>query len=341
MHIPDGYLSPSTCAVLGVAMTPVWAKAVKIVKNRMKSRYVPLMAIGAAFAFTIMMYNVPVPGGTTAHAVGGALLAVVLGPWAAAICITIALAIQALLFADGGVLAFTANCFNMAFVMPFVAYGAYRLISAGSEPNSPRRWIGAAVGGYLGLCAAALCTAVELGIQPILFHTAGNVPLYCPYPLSVSIPAMLVAHLLVAAPLEAVVTAMVVRYLQSYDVQLLDSDAMAAPSQPAAIGYRRLWWALGGMIVLSPLGLLASGTAWGEWEGEELKKALGFIPAGLERLSGTWTHVLLPDYSLPGVEGFWSSAALYIFSALLGVGIICLFTYLFGRLQAAESKVEG
>ena len=102
MHIPDGYLSPSTCLTLGAAMVPVWAVAAKKVKVRVQSRQVPLMAMGAAFSFVIMMYNIPLPGGTSGHAVGGALLAVVLGPWAACICVSVALVIQALLFGDGG-----------------------------------------------------------------------------------------------------------------------------------------------------------------------------------------------------------------------------------------------
>ncbi|MGC9197088.1 MAG: cobalt transporter CbiM [Syntrophobacteraceae bacterium] len=352
MHIPDGYLSPSTCAAFGVVMLPVWATAAAKVKGRIRSRYVPLMAIGAAFSFTIMLYNVPIPGGTTAHAVGGGLLAVVLGPWAATICITIALAIQALLFGDGGVWTFTANCFNMAFVLPFVAYGLYRMIGAKSALNSARRWMGAAVGGYVGLCAAALCAGVELGLQPVLFHTSGGVPLYCPYPLKVAVPAMLLAHVLVAGPLEAVVTGLVVRYLQSYDLGLLDIGANVNPPtgyrggeetapdfQANATGiYRKLWWALGAMVILSPLGLLANGDAWGEWGAEDLKKLMGFIPSGLKNLAGTWSLAPFRDYSLPGFDSFASSAAVYILCALIGAAIIFFLTYLFGRLQVLEKK---
>ncbi|MDR3569261.1 MAG: cobalt transporter CbiM [Syntrophobacteraceae bacterium] len=340
MHIPDGYLSPSSCAALGAVMIPAWAVAVAKVRDRIKSRYVPLMAIGAAFSFTIMMYNVPIPGGTTAHAVGGGLLAVVLGPFAAMICITIALAIQALLFGDGGVWTFTANCFNMALVLPFVAYGAYRLIGGKSGLDSKRRWVGAAVGGYLGLCVAALCAGVELGLQPVLFHTAGGVPLYCPYSLKVSVPAMLLAHLVVAGPLEAVVTGLVVRYLQAYSTDLMRIGSLGAQSAPlsATLSYRKMWWALGAMVVLSPLGLLAGGTAWGEWQTEELQKLTGFIPAGLKRMAGTWSFAPFRDYTLPGIESFQASAVIYIFCALFGVGIICLFTYFFGRLQLSEKK---
>ena len=68
MHIPDGYLSPSTCAVLGAAMVPVWAVAVRRVKQLARSRSAPLLAVGAAYCFLVMMFNVPIPDGTTAHA---------------------------------------------------------------------------------------------------------------------------------------------------------------------------------------------------------------------------------------------------------------------------------
>jgi len=340
MHIPDGYLSPSTCITMGAAMTPVWAMAVKRVKSTLKSRQVPLMAIGAAFSFTIMMYNVPIPDGTTAHAVGGGLLAVVLGPWAATICITIALAIQALLFGDGGIWSFGANCFNMAFLIPFVAYGVYRIVAGNSEPTATRRWLGAALGSYIGINAAALAAAVELGLQPLLFHTANGTPLYAPYPLQLSVPAMLLAHLTVAGGVEAVVTGMVVKFLQLHNPSLLiaQSASKVSASTPFA-GYRKLWWGLAVLIALSPLGLLAQGTAWGEWGSDEVGKLVGYIPAGLARLSGSWSHAPLPDYALPGPEhGLWASAAVYILCAIIALAIIFLLTNLLGRFQSTETR---
>ncbi len=341
MHIPDGYLSPSTCLTLGAAMVPVWAVAARRVKARVQSRLVPVMAMASAFSFVIMMFNIPLFGGTSAHAVGGGLLAVVLGPWAASICITIALAIQALLFGDGGVWTFGANCFNMAFILPFSAYAAYRLVAGGSGVKSARRWVGAAVGGYVGLNAAALATAVELGLQPLLFHAADGTPLYCPFPLSVSVPAMMLGHLTLAGALEGVVTALVVRYLQATDVGLLALPA-GRPVAPARVGYRRLWWGLGALVVLTPLGLLTQGTAWGEWAADEVKHLVGYVPAGLARLSGTWTRAPLPDYALPsGGGGFWSASVVYVLSAVLGVALIGLLMYLLGRLQAAEQKGRG
>ena len=98
------------------------------------------MAVGAAYSFLVMMFNVPIPDGTSAHAVGAVLIACLLGPWAATISVSVALLIQALFFGDGGVLAFGANAFNLAFVTPFVGYGVYRLLTTSdlAHPRAPR-----------------------------------------------------------------------------------------------------------------------------------------------------------------------------------------------------------
>ncbi len=214
MHIPDGYLSPATCGVFGAVMIPIWATASKAVQKTLSVRQVPYLAIGAAFSFVIMMFNVPIPGGSSGHAVGGVLVAILLGPWAACIAITVALVIQALLFGDGGITAIGANCFNMAFVLPFVGYYVYKLISSGSPSGSSRRVIAAGAGAYFGICAAALCAGIEFGIQPLLYHTANGQALYSPYGLKVAIPAMVAVHLLVFGWVEVIVTALVVKYLQ-------------------------------------------------------------------------------------------------------------------------------
>ena len=166
MHIPDGYLGPGTCGLFYLIMLPIWTAASAIVKRTLNAKQVPLLAIGAAFSFVIMMFNVPIPGGTTGHAVGGVLVAILLGPWAACIALTVALVIQALLFGDGGVTAIGANCFNMAFVLPFAGYYVYKIISYKSTINSKRRVIAAGVAAYLGINIAALCAGIEFGLQP-------------------------------------------------------------------------------------------------------------------------------------------------------------------------------
>ena len=214
MHIPDGYLSPQTCAVMYAVAAPFWYTAGRKLKRTLTSKTVPLLSIFSAFSFVIMMFNVPVPGGTTAHAVGAALMAIILGPWAAVIGISSALFIQALFFGDGGILAFGANTFNMAILFPIVGYRVYRLIARSAPIESSRHWIGAALGGYMGINAAALLAAVEFGVQPLLFHTANGTPLYCPYNLSQAVPAMLFAHLTIAGPIEAIITAGVLVFLK-------------------------------------------------------------------------------------------------------------------------------
>lgn len=221
MHIPDGYLGPATCIAGYAVMVPVWTIASHNVKKTLQAQQVPLLAIGAAFAFVIMMFNVPIPGGTTGHAVGGALVAILLGPWAACIAVTVALVIQALLFGDGGITAIGANCFNMAVILPFVGYAVYKTVSAGSAVTSIRRVIAAGIAGYVGLVAASLCAGIEFGLQPLLHHTAAGQALYCPYGLKIAIPAMVGGHALIFGWVELIVTALVIKFLQVQQPSLL------------------------------------------------------------------------------------------------------------------------
>ncbi len=161
-------------------MVPIWYYAGKKLTAELKSRQVPLLALSAAFSFVIMMFNVPIPGGSTGHAVGGGIIALVIGPWASIIAISVTLVLQAMIFGDGGITAIAANCFNMGVMIPFVAYYAYKLISGNSVITSRMRVIAAAIAGWLSLTMASLCAGFELGIQPILEHTADGVPLYMP-----------------------------------------------------------------------------------------------------------------------------------------------------------------
>ena len=144
---------------------------------------IPLISVFAAFSFVIMMFNLPLPGGTTGHAVGVGIGRIVLGPWASMSAISIALVIQAVFFGDGGITAIGANCFNMAIVGSLVAYGVYRSMLGAAPIDSPRRVAAAAVAGICAINVAALFAAIEFGIQPLLFHDATGAPLYAPYPL--------------------------------------------------------------------------------------------------------------------------------------------------------------
>jgi cobalt/nickel transport system permease protein len=202
-------------------MIPVWLYAGNWLKKNLKERQVPYLALAAAFSFVIMMFNVPIPGGSTGHAVGSALIAIILGPWVAVVTVSVALLIQALLFGDGGITALGANCFNMAFVMPFVAFYVYSVISGKTEITSKRRILAAGVAGYLALTAGSLATGVELGLQPMLEHAADGAPLFMPYGLSVTVPAMLIQSLLFFSFVEAIVTALAFSYIARSDPTII------------------------------------------------------------------------------------------------------------------------
>src|SRR5215472_2324446 len=167
MHIPDGYLSPATCAALYAASTPFWYAAMRRVKKALHTRLIPQLSLFAAFSFVIMMFNLPLPGGTTGHAVGIGLAAVVLGPWAAMLAVSVAIVVQALFFGDGGITAIGANCFNMAIVGALVAFGVYRLIAGRSAASSARRAAAAGIAGYCAVNVSALLAAIEFGSQPL------------------------------------------------------------------------------------------------------------------------------------------------------------------------------
>ena len=221
MHIPDGYLGPTTYGTMYAITMQFWAIAAHKLRKTLKTRQVPYLSLGAAFSFVIMMFNVPIVGGTTGHATGATLIAILLGPWAAMIAVSVALIIQALLFGDGGITALGANCFNMGVIGGLAGYGIYRLIAAGSDIKSARRWIAAAVAAYISLNLSALVTGIEIGIQPLLEKTQAGQPLYSPFPLSVAVPAMVVEHLVVFGFAEALVTALVVKYFQKSDSSML------------------------------------------------------------------------------------------------------------------------
>jgi len=331
MHIPDGYLSPTTSIVMFLMVLPFWMTGVKRLRQKMTAKNVPVVSLLAAFSFVIMMFNVPIPGGTTAHAVGGALAAIIMGPEIATMAVSIALVIQAFFFGDGGILALGANCFNMAVVLPYVSYAVYQGLSKNQAVTSKRRVLGAALGGWTGLTVAAFFAGFEFGIQPLLFHMANGTPLYAPYPLSVSIPAMVLAHALVASVVEGLVTALVVAYLQRANQPALEFTAKAHVPTPSGefSKWRVLWIVLAVMVVLVPLGLLAPGTAWGEWGTQQLtQRGLAFIPQGMAKLSGLWSAPL-PGYNLPAV----GNADLgYVLSALVGAIVIGMVAWLLTML---------
>ena len=316
MHIPDNYLSPQTDAVMAVAMVPVWVHCIKKVRATLDREHMAFLGICAAFSFLLMMFNVPLPGGTTGHAVGGALIALLLGPEAAAIAVSVALALQALLFGDGGVLSFGANCFNMAFVLPFVAAIVFRALNSRLHDKSWGTSVSAIVSGWVGLCLAALCAAIEFGIQPMLFTNASGAPLYCPFPLSVAIPAMLIPHMLVAGVVEGVATAAIYGFIKKTAPSIIVGPE-AVDGQLAAEG---------------------AATAVQEAGDDSLQASVGLdTPTFADALP---TGDYLQAYSEEQGLGFAGQAAMYILSGVIGVAVLTIAFRLIS-LTVKESGAHG
>ena len=213
--------------------------------------------------------------------------------------------------------------------------------------------VAATVAGYVAINVAALATAIEFGVQPMLFHTDAGVPLYAPYPLEIAIPAMMIGHLSVAGIAEALVSGGLLSWLQRAEPELLRATATVPTTQAGAgsaagwITVRKLLVLLSVLMVLAPLGQLASGKAWGEWgvedfsdsqKREEIVAVSGSrelpadTPEGLIQLSSLWNSPI-PDYEIP----FLPSSVGYAFSAMLGGGMTILIWlaagWLLGRLR--------
>ena len=330
MHIPENYLSPGTCAVLTAAMAPVWYMSLQKVKKELPPEKLPLLGVAAAFSFLAMMFNIPLPGGTTGHAVGGTLIALLFGPYAACLSVSVALIVQAVFFGDGGILAIGANCFNMAFLLPFTGYYAFSLLKKCFTTGTMLP-VCAAGAGFLGINAAALAAAIEFGIQPLLFTNELGQALYCPYPLSISIPAMMAGHLTIFGMAEAVFTGAMLAYLTKAAPAFSSSTTRYADKKiGASIA------ALLALIILCPLGLIAEGTAWGEWGAEEMAALtesgvpLGYTPEGM--LDGFSLDVWFPDYAISGMP----DAFAYILSAIIGTALLIIAFKLWSSFAAAK-----
>lgn len=327
MHIPDGYLGPKTCVAFYGVMAPLLFVASKKLERSIDVTELPRLSLAAAFVFVIMMFNFPMPGGSSGHIVGASLVSILFGPWAGLLSMTLALTLQALLFGDGGVLALGANAFNMAFVMSFVSYVIYAYLSSPSGSSTLRDDVAVFLAAYVAVNMAALTTAIQIGMQVVLEHAPDGTPLYAPFPLSVSVPAMIVPHLIFFGPIEGLGTMLIVRYLRSR------KGALSFGKSPALKEVRPFYALLLLLILLTPLGLLAGGTSWGEWGAGELEGVAGFVPEGLARF-GDFFNALMPGYSVS-----WTSSWLgYILSALVGSVIIVALVLLLGRLRKSRQR---
>jgi cobalt/nickel transport system permease protein len=334
LHIPDTVIGPLTYIPLYIIMIFIWAYAGYRLKKTLRSKQVPMLALLAAFAFIIQMFNLPVVVGTSGHATGGAIMGIILGPWAAVIAMTVTLIIQALLFGDGGLTTLGANSFNIAFVIPFSAYIIYRIMGGRSPVTSKRRLVAAIVAGYLSLTLAAALAGFEFGIQPIMYPASLGYT-YIQYPLSYTLPIMVGSHLILFSMIEALATGLIFTYLQVNNPLVLEGKGAGAFKGKTVMGatpkggvltdkaLRNLLIILGILIVLTPIGLYLGGETFGE-----------------DATSTLW-NAPLADYGFPGVSTTIGTALGYIASAAVGVAVSGSVLYLLGLLlsKGEEKKV--
>lgn len=198
MHLPDGFLTPQIwipawLVSLG-GLSYCFRKTALVLKDRM----IPLMGVMSAFIFAAQMINFPVAGGTSGHLLGGVLAAVLLGPYAAAVVISVVLMVQCLIFQDGGLTALGANIFNMSFAGAMGGYAIYAFIRRLIK-DSKRILIATAAASWMSIVLASLFCAVELACSGLL-------------PLKVALTAMVLVHALIGIG-EAVLTCLVVSFV--------------------------------------------------------------------------------------------------------------------------------
>jgi len=221
MHIPDGYLSPQTYIPAYAVAIPMVAYGIKKLKENLNEETYPFIATLTALSFLIMMINVPIPGGTSGHAIGTAVLSILFNPWVAFISESFVLLIQSLIFGDGGITSWSVNSIGMGFIASFSAYYSYKLF------KKINKTFALFISGWISVVLASLFIAFALGIQPIIAHDPTGRPLYFPFGLSITIPALVGAHILYFGAIEGIYTLIVVKFIEkirNYTVRDLNNE---------------------------------------------------------------------------------------------------------------------
>jgi cobalt/nickel transport system permease protein len=306
LHIPDGFLSPLVALFCWIITIIVVAIAIRKTSHALGQKQIPLMGIMAAFIFAAQMINFPVAGGTSGHLLGGALAAIVLGPWPAVLVMTAVVAVQGLLFQDGGLLAMGANILNMGILTAAVGYGLYRLVA---NRGTGHKLGVAGLAAWLSVMAAALATSLELWLS----GTAR---------LDIVIPAMLFVHALIGIG-ETLITVAALAFIIKVRPDLLGSESVS--------GKGGIGWAVVGILIALAV-VVVSPLASSDPDGlERVAEDLGFLKAGQAS-----PFVLIPDYTLPFLRGTPLST---IVAGLIGVVVVLGIVFMLARaLRAPGGK---
>lgn len=309
MHIPDGFLDTKTWLIcLGAAGIGL-AVVIRQANRQVKERVVPLAATVGAFVFVAQMINFPIGGGTSGHLVGGTLMALLLGPWLAALVMTVVLVVQCLIFQDGGLLAFGANCFNMAFVGVFSGYFAYQLLRQ-ILPRPVRLGLGAFLAAWLSVVLSAAVCSMELAFSGIV-------------PLKASLIVMTSVHALIGAG-EGLITAAILVALHRQEHALVPVAERIPVTRAAYLfGFGLL------CVIVLFLAPFAS----------PLPDGLEKTASQLNFLANEHTVVpsVIPGYEFPGVH---SSFLAVLLAGLIGLFLVLAFTYCLLRLTQRKSAAH-
>ena len=214
MHIPDGLLDPITTVILWVItivfLVIGFLKLRKTFREEDSEKLIPYIGVLAATIFAFQFVNFPVPGGTSGHLVGGTLVGVILGPWAAVIVIFMVLVIQSL-FGDGGITALGANTFNMGIIGGIVGFYIVKVImwvlNKTKLKKETKLSVATGIGSYIAIVLAAFACGIEIGIGGVV-------------PMGLIIPVMIFWHLIIGIG-EAVISAMIVLFVYKVKPELI------------------------------------------------------------------------------------------------------------------------
>lgn len=302
LHIPDGFLSPEVAIAGWFLAILVIVLAIRQTREQLGERQIPLMGVLAAFIFAAQAINFPIAAGTSGHLLGGALAAVVMGPWAATLIMTAVVGVQGLLFQDGGLLAMGWNILNMGVFTAFIGYGAYALLRRLTGNGSRSRLVAAFAAAWLSVEAGAISTAFELA-------ASGTAPL------RFALPAMAGVHALIGLG-EAVITVGAVSLLQAVRYEMLLTGEHAA-------GRRSAYLIAAGLLVALVLALF-SPLAYPKPDGLEfVASQYGFIDLALKP-----RYELLPDYTIPILA---DPVLTTILAVGLGTVVVFLVAWIVGR----------
>lgn len=287
MHIPDGFLATPVWIGLDAVCLPAIGYAARRARRELEETRVPLLGVMGAFVFAAQMINFPVGAGTSGHLVGGALLAITLGPAAATVVMTAVLAIQAFVFQDGGVLALGANVLNMAFAGVVAGYLPYHWWG--------RRRMAFFAGGVASVLVSALLAVAEL--------LASGVPMpRAILPVSFGLFA-------VNALLEGAITAAVLESIEALNPGFIRRPAAARTPALAAVALVSVLLAAVGVLFASthPDGL------------ERLAERLGIAGRAKNLFEGP-----LADYQVRFLGSPWLQKAAAGMAGLVLISGLCL-----------------